>query len=277
MAAVHRPMNVRRKTARLNSHETATCKQTHKVTRKDEKTAAKSRYDMALSNFSKWLSQKQLAEVSSIFPRTGMNTLFYKELEQLHQRQPMNNNEFQRLIKIDYVGYIDRSLRNAGFREPDLDPLVHDIVVKLITGSLFKKVEGPFVARFAISVKNAIATLVVKRKRNQDRYSDLELDTVPQRFAAAQSENDVVEQFRLFVEKALGKLALKVLDHRISGGDIIDLRGQAGLESHYSLKEIVKKIKLAARSFAENDPEFRDQIEQAFAAQKKTLARRFAV
>ena len=232
---------------------------------------------MALSNFSKWLSQKQLAEVSSIFPRTGMNTLFYKELEQLHQRQPMNNNEFQRLIKIDYVGYIDRSLRNAGFREPDLDPLVHDIVVKLITGSLFKKVEGPFVARFAISVKNAIATLVVKRKRNRDRYSDLELDTVPQRFAAAQSENDVVEQFRLFVEKALGKLALKVLDHRISGGDIIDLRGQAGLESHYSLKEIVKKIKLAARSFAENDPEFRDQIEQAFAAQKKTLARRFAV
>ena len=232
---------------------------------------------MALSNFSKWLSQKQLAEVSSIFPRTGMNTLFYKELEQLHQRQPMNNNEFQRLIKIDYVGYIDRSLRNAGFREPDLDHLVHDIVVKLITGALFKKVEGPFLARFAISVKNAIATLVVKRKRNQDRYSDLELDTVPQRFSAAQSENDVVEQFRLFVEKALGKLALKVLDYRISGGDIIDLRGQAGLESHYSLKEIVKKIKLAARSFAENDPEFRDQIEQAFAAQKKTLARRFAV
>ena len=133
-----------------------------------------------------------MAEVSELFPREGMNALFYDEIEKLHQRQPMDPAELQRLMSMDYVGYIDRSLRSAGFRDPDLDPMVHDIVVKLITGALFRNVQGPFLARFAVSVKNSIITLAGKRQRVRRRYADHELETIPQRHAAPSPEDDLV-------------------------------------------------------------------------------------
>jgi hypothetical protein len=205
-----------------------------------------------------------------------MNALFYDEVEKLHQRQPMEAAELQRLMSMDFVGYIDRSLRNSGFRDPELDPMVHDIVVKLITGALFRNVQGPFLARFATAVKNSIITLATRRQRVRRRYSDHELETVPQRSVAAQPEDDVVERFRAYVRQTLGEVALKVLDHRLDGGDTRELRGQPGLESHYALKEIVKRIKKSASTFAGNDPELLDQIERALASERRTMDRRFA-
>jgi DNA-directed RNA polymerase specialized sigma24 family protein len=206
-----------------------------------------------------------------------MNALFYDEIEKLHQRQPVNAAELQRLLAMDYVGYIDRSLRGAGFRDPDLDPLVHDIVVKLITGALFRNVQGPFLARFATALKNSIITLATRRQRVRRRYSDHEIDTLPQQSAAPQPEDDVVERFREYVRQTLGDVALRVFDHRLDGGDTRDLRGQPGLESHYSLKEMVKRIKRAATAFARNDPDLLDQIERALASEQRTLVRRFAI
>jgi hypothetical protein len=205
-----------------------------------------------------------------------MNALFYDEIEKLHQRQPMDANELQRLMSMDFVGYIDRSLRSAGFRDPELDPLVHDIVVKLITGALFRNVQGPFLARFATAVKNSIITLATRRQRVRRRYSDHEVETVAQRFVAPQSEDDLVERFRTYVRQTLGDVALKVLDHRLDGGDTRELRGQPGLESHYALKEMVKRIKRAVSTFAGNDPDLLDQIEAALANERRTLDRRFA-
>jgi hypothetical protein len=217
-----------------------------------------------------------MAEVSELFPRKGMNDLFYDEVEKLHQRQPMEPAELQRLMSMDFVGYIDRSLRNAGFRDPDLDGLVHDIVVRLITGALFKNVQGPFLARFATAVKNSIITLATRRQRVRRRYSDHELETFPQRSVAPQPEDDVVERFRTYVRQTLGEVALRVLDHRLDGGDTRELRGQPGLESHYALKEMVKRIKRAASTFAGADPELKERIEAALASEQKTLNRRFA-
>jgi hypothetical protein len=205
-----------------------------------------------------------------------MNALFYDEIEKLHARQPMDPVELQRLMAMDFVGYIDRSLRGAGFRDPELDPLVHDIVVKLITGALFKNVQGPFLARFATAVKNSIITLATRRQRVRRRYSDHELETVPQRSVAPQPEDDLVERFRAYVRQTLGDVALRVLDHRLDGGDTRELRGQPGLESHYALKEIVKKIKRAVSTFAGNDPELKERIEAAFASERDTMNRRFA-
>jgi hypothetical protein len=168
---------------------------------------------MALLDFSTWLRShhQHIAEVSELFPREGMNALFYDEIEKLHARQPMEPAELQRLMNMDFVGYIDRSLRSSGFRDPELDPLVHDIVVKLITGALFANVQGPFLARFATAVKNSIITLAGKRLRIRRRYSDHPLETVPQQMAL-DTEPDVIEQFRQYVLRTLGAVALRVLE-----------------------------------------------------------------
>jgi hypothetical protein len=217
-----------------------------------------------------------MAEVSDLFPREGINALFYDEVEKLHQRQPMDPAELRRLMSMDYVGYIDRSLRRAGFRDPELDPMVHDIVVKLITGALFKNVRGPLLARFAVAVKNSIITLANRRQRVRRRYSDHELEAVPQRSVAPRPEDDLVEMFRTYVRQTIGDVALRVLDHRLDGGNTGELRGQPGLESHYALKEMVKRIKRAVSTFAGNDPDLRSQIERALDSEQRTLDRRFA-
>jgi hypothetical protein len=231
---------------------------------------------MALLDFSTWLRShhQHIAEVSELFPREGMNALFYDEIEKLHARQPMEPAELQRLMNMDFVGYIDRSLRSSGFRDPELDPLVHDIVVKLITGALFANVQGPFLARFATAVKNSIITLAVKRLRIRRRYSDHPLETVPQQMAL-DTEPDVIEQFRQYVLRTLGAVALRVLDHRLDGGDTKDMRGTEGLESHYSVKETVKDLKRALRGFSGSNPSFMEMIHKALDGEQETRRRRF--
>jgi len=229
--------------------------------------------------FTTWLKRfiPPVVEVSSYFPKDGMNDIFREKINALHQRQPMDPAELRRLLDFDYVGYVDKSLRSAGYRDPDLDYLVHDIVVKLITGALFDNVSGPFLARFSVAVKNSIITLVGKRLRMRRRYSDHPLETVPQRSAANQPEDDLVERFRAYVRQTLGELALKVLDHRLNAGDTRDLVGsQPELSSSYSVKEIVKRIKRAVSTFAGNDPDLLDQIERALASERRTMDRRFA-
>ncbi|QDU95790.1 hypothetical protein [Lignipirellula cremea] len=44
----------------------------------------------------------------------------------------------------------------------------------------------------------------------------------------------------------------------------------------YAVKQLVQKIKSAAREFAANDPEFLGMIEKAMEGEARTVARRFA-
>ena len=46
---------------------------------------------MALPDFPTWLRShhQPIAEVSELFPRQGMNSLFLDEIEKLHARQPV--------------------------------------------------------------------------------------------------------------------------------------------------------------------------------------------
>jgi hypothetical protein len=231
---------------------------------------------MALPDFRSWLQRltKPVVEVSSYFPKDGMNDIFREKINALHQRQPMDPTELRRLLDFDYVGYVDKSLRSAGYRDPDLDYLVHDIVVKLITGALFSNVQGPFIARFSVAVKNSIITLVGKRLRMRRRYSDHPLETVPQQMAL-DTEPDVIEQFRQYVLRTLGAVALRVLDHRLDGGDTKELRGTEGLESHYSVKETVKDLKRALRGFSGSNPSFLEMIHKALDGEQETMRRRF--
>jgi hypothetical protein len=231
---------------------------------------------MAVPGFRSWLQRltKPVVEVSSYFPKDGMNDIFREKINALHQRQPMDPTELRRLLDFDYVGYVDKSLRSAGYRDPDLDYLVHDIVVKLITGALFANVQGPFIARFSVAVKNSIITLVGKRLRMRRRYSDHPLETVPQQMAI-DTEPDVIEQFRQYVLRTLGAVALRVLDHRLDGGDTKELRGTEGLESHYSVKETVKDLKRALRGFSGSNPSFLEMIHKALDGEQETMRRRF--
>ena len=57
----------------------------------------------------------------------------------------------------NWVGYIAKSVRNAGYRDQrEVQERTHDIVVKLLTGGLFKnydeKTHGPLDLRFKKSV-----------------------------------------------------------------------------------------------------------------------------
>ena len=79
----------------------------------------------------------------------------------------------------NWVGYIAKCLRNCGYRDQrEVQERTHDIVVKLITGGLFRDYDeqqhGPLDLRFKRSVANAIKNMVEK-ERNRRRL----LPTVP--------------------------------------------------------------------------------------------------
>jgi len=214
-------------------------------------------------------------EVSEYFPKDQINQLFQKEVEKLLQQA--DEEQMLDLLSfrdMDHVGYIDRAVRNAGFREPDLDPLVQDLVVKLLMGSLFSGYKGqPMVARFKVAVTNAIRTLATKRTRTIRRSQPLERDV--QEPVRTSNSEEVLDQFRNYVRSRVGPAAIAVLDQRLAGEDTKDLLGSAGLETSYRLKQVVQDLKSALKTFALNDPAFYAAIQQAMDAEQRTLKRRF--
>src|SRR5688572_1222607 len=99
-------------------------------------------------SFRTWLSHElqllALLEVSSLFDRRAYNGLFEKEARRLVQQHPEQERLIVPALSLDWIGYIAKSLRNAGFRDHDVDPLAHDVVVKLLVspGGLFRKWDG---------------------------------------------------------------------------------------------------------------------------------------
>jgi hypothetical protein len=219
-----------------------------------------------------------LSEITEYFPRDAINALFRKELERLLDRpslQPHTREELQSLLNFDVVGYVDKSLRRAGFSDPDLDPLVQDLAVKLlVTGNLFSgwTGEGSFKARFLVSLKNAIATLIKKKQVARNRSHELPID------APGREEQDglsLVDDFRDYLRSHVGPVAVTVFDQRLAGEDTKELIGQQGIETSYRLKRIVAEIKEAAMRFAARDPDFHSMIQRAFEREAQTMEKRF--
>lgn len=218
-------------------------------------------------------------EVSEYFPRDEINALFRKEVEKLLAANEHISPELQREVEMlrerDWVAYLDRSLRRSGFKDPDLDLMVQDLCVKLlITGNLFSGWRGgsSFQARFLVTLRNAIATLVKKQQTARRRSHELPPDA-PSR--AAHDTNTLVDNFREFLRKQLGAVAVSVFDQRLEGEDTKELIGQQGIETSYRLKRIVADIKTAARNFASRYPEFFNMVQKAFADEAKTMEKRF--
>ena len=245
-------------------------------------------------SFPYWLARRhakfalllRLSEVSELFDRQAYNALFNRELTALaHQRTtPDQQQRLEQLRGFDWVGYIDKSLRNAGFKEHDLDELAQAVVVKLLIqpGQLFRGwTDQPLDRRFKASVRNAVLNLVEKR-RNRRRL--LPSTPIANRFEpgsahelpiARQSNGTLIDEFREFLRQQLGDHAVAVFDHRVEGRDTKEFVGQDGMTS-YRLKLTVQAIKSAARQFAEGDPAFLAMVDRALAAEEKTFGKRRA-
>ena len=230
-------------------------------------------------------------EVSSEFDQEGFNLLFYRELQQWIKTFPHQEKHLSPLMRYNFVGYIARSLRNAGFRDHDIDPLVHEVVVKLLVapGGLFdvSPDQTPFEPRFKASVRNAIINLVEKNRTRQRRILSVSInqdsESAPVQVAArseAPSDGDAVEAFRQLVRKRLGATTLAILDHRLQGGELRAVIGNEdfGKPSSYRVKLVVQSIKKLAEEFAQErgDEGFLRQVQRAMAGSSEVVQRRVA-
>jgi len=190
-----------------------------------------------------------LVEVSGLFPKSAINTLFRREISKARLRAKTQRaaDSIDRMLALDVVGYIDKALRASGYKANDLDEIVQDFLVKLLMGAFLKRWNGeaPLDARFKVSVKNGISSL--KRKKRPALTDDLSF--IP---AAVDldMDSDFIEGFRLYVLRELGMDALRLLDHRLGGRDTKALLGSRGFETSYRLKAAVRSLKQAHAAYA---------------------------
>ena len=189
----------------------------------------------------------------------------------------------------NWLAYIASSVRRAGFQDQrEVQERTHDIVVKLLTGKLFRGFDeqrsGPMDLRFKRSVGNAIRNIVEKEK-NRRRYLpavSLRPGGVTDLPARLPPEGDekVVRDFRSLVRRRLGDLGVAVLDVRLAGGETKSLvdRPALGSPGKWVVKQAVQEIKALAREFAASlgDPELLRRIERAMAAESDTVQKRRA-
>lgn len=191
-----------------------------------------------------------LVEVSGLFPKSAINTLFRREISKarLSAKTQRAADSIDRMLALDVVGYIDKALRASGYKANDLDEIVQDFLVKLLMGAFLKRWNGeaPLDARFKVAVKNGISSL--KRKKTRPALTD-DISFIP---AAVDLDMDsgFIEGFRLYVLRELGMDALRLLDHRLDGRDTKDLLGSRGFETSYRLKAAVRSLKQAHAAYA---------------------------
>jgi hypothetical protein len=219
--------------------------------------------------------ERLVVETSEHFPKKGIQDLFDREVQRLRMNAPSEaaRRHLDEFAAIDIPGYIDSALRRAGFHDSDLDPLVHDLCVKLLIGGFFRGWQGQsLVARFKVSVRNAISSLRSRAAKRRRRQGDLPADAA----AAPRADEEIVSEFRKFLRTRFGDVVVRVLDHRLEDqGETKDLIGSLGLETAYKVKQAVAQLKDAIRMFAGNDPDLTQRIERLITREKRTFDRRF--
>jgi hypothetical protein len=251
---------------------------------------------MSFKFFTAWLVEHEnpgyvldlldLIEVSGEFPKGEFNALFRQQFARRAAQVGTEEAQEQlsQLHDFDWVGYLARSLRSAGFQDADIDGNCHDIVVKLLVqGQLFPGWDGksPLIARFKVATKNAIVNQVQKRQTRRRRIPATSIhhdddNAAMDIEAPAATNHALIDQFREHLRKRYGAAAVEVLDHRLNGGETKELIGQPGLETSYRLKQIVQAIKQAAEEFSQDEPELLSMIRRAMASEAETVARRFS-
>lgn len=219
------------------------------------------------------LPKADLVEITELFPKSQIQDLFIKEIDELLKTVPPGESreDLQRFREMDIVAFIDASLRRAGFRDFERDDLVSSIITKLLMGNFFKGFrQGSLVARFKASVSNAIATLVTRRNRQRHRSHELPTDLSSRSVA----DDGTLDHFRSWLRFRYSPLHQAVFDHRLGGGDTSELAGTHDLTG-YRIKKIVREIKDAAKEFARNDPELLQMVIKAMETESATMVKRF--
>lgn len=228
----------------------------------------------------------RLLESAEWFDPSNYNQVFNGQLEKLIHHLPDGDAKQQAMAMrgFDFGGYISRSLRQAGFRDDDaLQEAFHSIAVKLLVepGKLFvwnPGRHGPLDRRFRRSVWNSIRNLAEKNRNRRRWMTDHDPAMMAGQFAGRQPYNNIIGEFRQVVLQRLGKLALAILDARLSDEELKGLvgRSELGSPSAYQLKRETGEVKRLAHQFAaqSGDSEFVRMVNQAFDAQAITFAKR---
>jgi hypothetical protein len=248
-----------------------------------------------MKTFYEWLNNAELLHrlwlIETYFTFDGgqYNQLFEDELAKLSAWSPEHREALERMRNFNWTGYIARSVRNAGYRDQrEVQERTHDIVVKMLTGGLFRDYDedrhGPFDLRFKRAVGNAIRNMVEK-DRNRRRF----VPTVPiiagqeaGGMVALPGDEDerLIDDFRHLVRQRLGQLGLAVFDAHLAGQETKSLVGREDLGSpgRFVIKRVVGEIKALAREYAQRlgDPAFIRDIERAMGREGATVAKRLA-
>jgi hypothetical protein len=190
---------------------------------------------------------------------------------------------------MNWVGYIAKSLRNAGYRDQrETQERTHDIVVKMLTGGLFSNYDerrhGPLDLRFKRATANAIKNMVEKERNRRRLAPTIPIgqergDDLPDR-TSAENDEKVIEDFRRLVRNRLGELGIAVLDARLAGQETKGLVGRADLGSpgRFVIKRVVQQIKGLAKEYAQRlgNPAFLREIERAMEREEATIQKRQA-
>jgi hypothetical protein len=250
-----------------------------------------------METFWHWLRLRHLLdETYFTFDANQYDRLFDEELDKVIARtpDPTHRQALEHLRGFDWLSYVSSWVRHAGYRDyREVQEKTHDIVVKLLTGTLFRgydpRIHGPMDKRFKASVANSVRNLVAKEKTRR-RY----LPSVPigQEFTPggvtaedlpARSPTDdekIIEDFRKLVRKRLGGLGVAVLDARLDSIETQSLVGSPALGSpgKWVIKRIVQQVKQLAQEYAGSlgDPELLRRVEKAMAGESETIGRRRA-
>lgn len=224
-------------------------------------------------------------EVSTGFPRDQINALLSRQIDEVIPQitDPEVKSDAISFRSMDFVGYISRSVRSAlssaGFPdEAGIDGHTSDLITKLLfaPGGLVSKWrrDAPLSYRFKRAVKNWITTLAERTSRRRRRFRELPDDQIARE--QPRDDDDLIADFRRWLENQYGLTHRLVFDARVEGREIKSLINQvAGIPSSHRLKTIVQQIKAAAVRWARTDPAFQMKVQRLMDAEAATLAKRF--
>ena len=235
-----------------------------------------------MSTFMEYLVRRMphtelLAENSGMMPVEDLNGLVRKEIERVAPlvSDPRSKHDLQTLKKINFCGYISRCMRNAGIPESELDSAVSDTIVKLVVapGNLISgwSRTSPLSWRFKQSVKNACITMGQRHATRRRRFQELPPD---QPAKSHWRTDNPVHDFRAWLELEGPPEVLKVFDQRVAGEDLKRLLGTPGLESHFKLKNAVKRLKSKLVLWSHSHPDFLLRVFRMIDDEARVVAKR---
>jgi hypothetical protein len=254
-----------------------------------------------MQTFYEWLSQlnllRRLNETYYSFNAAEYNNLFRQELQHVIAKttDPAHRQIMEKMIGFDWLAYIASAVRHAGYWDQrENAERTHDVVVKLLTGKLFRgfdeRTSGPMDLRFKRSVSNAIRNIVEKEK-NRKRFlpsisigqeftlGGVRADDIAAR-SVPQQDDEVIRNFRELVRRRLGEMAVAVFDARMGGSEMKSLVGSpvVGGAGKFVVKRVVRQVKELAREYADSlgDPGFLRQVERAMGRESETIRKRQA-